>query len=148
MTLERLGNIVLAIDPEAEFRGNSVELTIDDVSILIITDTRADRMRAMAPIRSAEGLEPDQLLRLMQANFDSALDARYAVAQGQVWGVFIHPLSPLQKDQLLSGLVQTINLAKTFGTTYSGGAMVFGGGDSNQIYRDLLEELRKKGEDI
>lgn len=148
MTLSRLGNIILAIDPEAQFRGNAVELTIDDVPILIVIDTRADRMRAMVPIRSAEGLEPDELLRLMQANFDSALDARYAVAQGRVWGVFIHPLSPLQKDQLLSGLVQTVNLANTFGAEYSGGAMVFGGGDSNQIYRDLLEDLRRLGEDI
>ena len=148
MTLSRLGNIILAIDSEAQFRGNAVELTIDDILVLIVTDTRADRMRAMVPIRSAEGLEPDELQRLMQANFDSALDARYAVAQGRVWGVFIHPLSPLQKDQLLSGLVQTVNLAKTYGTAYSGGATVFGGGDSNQIYRDLLEELQKKGEDI
>lgn len=148
MTLSRLGNIILAIDPEAEFRGNAVELVIDDISVLIVTDTRADRMRVLVPIRSAEGLEPDELQRLMQANFDSALDARYAMAKGRLWGVFIHPLSPLQKDQLLSGLVQTVNLAKTFGTAYSGGAMVFGGGDSNQIYRDLLEELQRKGEDI
>ncbi|MCF6233638.1 MAG: hypothetical protein L3J36_11170 [Rhodobacteraceae bacterium] len=148
MTLSRLGNIILAIDPEAKFRGNAVELTIDDVPVLIVIDTRADRMRAMVPIRSAEGLEPDKLLRLMQANFDSALDARYAVAQGRLWGVFIHPLSPLQKDQLLSALVQTVGLARTFGTTYSGGANVFGGGDSNQIYRDLLEELQQRGEVI
>jgi hypothetical protein len=148
MTLSRLGNIILAIDPEAEFRGKAVELTIDDVLILIVTDTSADRMRAMVPIRAVEELKPGQLLRLMQANFDSALDARYAVAQGRLWGVFIHPFSPLQKDQLLSGLVQTVSLAKTFGTAYSGGAMVFGGGDSNQIYRDLLEELQRKGEDI
>ena len=148
MTLERLGKIVKAIDPEARFRGNSVELTIDDVPLLIVTDVRADRMRAMVPIRAADGLEPEELKRLMQANFDSALDARYAVAQGRLWGVFIHPLSPLQKDQLLSGLVQTVNLAQSYGTSYSGGALVFGGGDSNRIYRNLLEELQRKGEDI
>ena len=52
----------------------------------MIADPRADRMRAMVPIRSADALEQDELLRLMQANFDSALDARYAVAQGRLWG--------------------------------------------------------------
>ena len=87
-------------------------------------------------------------MRLMQANFDSALDARYAVAQGRLWGVFIHPLSPLEKDQLLSAFVQTINIARTYGQTYSGGATVFGGGDSNGLYQELLEELLKKGEEI
>lgn len=148
MTFERLGEIVLTIDPEAQSLGAGFQFTIDDIPILLITDPGADRMRAMVPIRSAAGLEPEELLRLMQANFDTALDARYAVAQGRLWGVFIHPLSPLQQDQLLSGLVQVVNVAKTYGTLYSGGAQHFGGGDSNQLYRELLDRLKDKGQDI
>ncbi|THH37155.1 hypothetical protein E4Z66_09510 [Aliishimia ponticola] len=146
MTFARLAAIVTAVDPEARVFGNGVEFTLDDIPIIVVADIRADRMRAMVPIRSAEGLSPDELMRLMQANFDSALDARYAVAQGRLWGVFIHPLSPLEREQFLSGLVQTINLARTYGSAYSGGAMIFGGGDTNDIYRGLLEELLKKGE--
>ena len=87
-------------------------------------------------------------MRLMQANFDTALDARYAVAQGRLWGVFIHPLSPLEHDQFLSGLAQTVNLALSYGQSYSGGASVFGGGDSNGIYQNLLEELRRRGQEL
>lgn len=143
MTLERLANIILAIDEEAQLRGGTIEFTIQDIPVLVVTDPRADRMRAMVPIRSAEGLETEELLRLMQANFDTALDARYAVAQGRLWGVFIHPLAALEQDQLLSALVQTVNVARTYGQTYSGGAQVFGGGDSNEIYQELLDELRK-----
>ena len=105
-------------------------------------------MRAMVPIRAADGLDPEELMRLMQANFDTALDARYAVARGRLWGVFIHPLSPLQKTQFLSGLAQTVSVAQTYGTAYSGGALSYGGGDSHGIYRELLEELQKKGEEI
>ena len=142
MTLSRMAEIILAIDPDARSRGAAFELTIDDVPVLVVTDPRADRMRAMVPIRSAEGMTAEELNRLMQANFDAALDARYAV------GVFIHPLSPLEKDQFLSGLVQTVTVAKTYGTTFSGGAAVFGGGDSNGIYEGLLEELRKKGQEL
>ena len=114
--------------------------------MIVIADPVADRMRAMVPIRTAEGLDAEELMRLMQANFDSALDARYAVAQGRLWGIFIHPLSSLQKDQLISALVQTINVARTYGQSYSGGALTFGGGDSNGIYRELFEELQKRGE--
>jgi hypothetical protein len=148
MTVQRMGEIILAIDPEARNQGPAFELTVDDVPVLIITDARADRMRAMVPIRSADEIEPAEMQRLMQANFDSALDARYAVAQGRLWGVFIHPLSPLQKDQFLSGIAQTVNVAKTYGTLYSGGAQVFGGGDSNGLYQKLFEDLKKKGEEI
>ncbi|MGH1575685.1 hypothetical protein [Planktotalea sp.] len=146
MTGVRMGAILQAIDPDAVSRGAMTELTIDDVPIMVIVDERADRMRAMVPIRSAEGIEPEELQRMMQTNFDTALDARYAIAQGRVWGVFIHPLSPLKRRQLLSGLIQTVNLARSYGQTYTGGAQHFGGGDSNGIYRELLEELLEKGE--
>lgn len=146
MTLQRLAEIVQALDPQVVARGPALEFTLDDIPVIVIADARADRMRAMVPIASADGLGPDDLMRMMQANFDAALDARYAVANGRLWGVFIHPLSPLEKDQFLSGLVQTITVAKTYGTGYTGGAAVFGGGDSNGIYQNLFEELRKKGE--
>ncbi len=148
MSIERMAEILTALDPELLRNGPSFQLTLADIPVLVISDPQADRMRAMVPIRSADGLEPDELMRLMQANFDTALDARYAVAQGRLWGVFIHPLSPLKREQLISGLVQTINVARTYGQSYSGGAQVFGGGDSNDIYRQLLEELLKKGQEL
>ena len=130
MTMVRMAQIIRAIDPEAQAAGNAIQFVIDDIPLFVVADPVADRMRAMVPIRSADGLAADELMRLMQANFDTALDARYAVAQGRLWGVFIHPLSPLEKDQLLSAFVQTINVARTYGQTYSGGALSYGGGDS------------------
>ncbi|WP_439143955.1 hypothetical protein [Planktotalea sp.] len=148
MTGERIEAILKAIDGEAVTRGIATELTIDDVPIMVIVDEPSDRMRAMVPIRSAEGIAPEELQRMMQANFDTALDARYAVAQGRVWGVYIHPLAALQREQLVSGLIQTVNLARSYGQAYTGGAQHFGGGDSNGIYRELLEELLKKGEEL
>jgi hypothetical protein len=148
MTLPRLSEIILSIDPDARAFGNAFEFTLEDIPVIVITDPRADRMRAMVPIRSADGIEKDELMRLMQANFDAALDARYAVAQGRLWGVFIHPLSPLERKQFLSGIVQTINVARTYGSAYSGGAMVFGGGDSNGLYQELFEDLLKKGQEL
>lgn len=148
MTLERMGAIVQAIDPEAQVFATGFQLTIEDIPVIIVSDPAADRMRAMVPIRSAQGLEPGELMRLMQANFDTALDARYAVANGRLWGAFIHPLSPLEREQFISALIQTVNLARTYGTLYSGGAQTFGGGDSNGLYQDLFSELLRKGEDI
>ncbi|MEM6305428.1 MAG: hypothetical protein AAF744_11945 [Pseudomonadota bacterium] len=148
MTMQRLGQIILSLDPDALRRGPAVEFTLDDIPVIVIADPSADRMRAMVPIASADGLTPDDLMRMMQANFDAALDARYAVANGRLWGVFIHPLSPLEKDQFISGLVQTITVARTYGSGYTGGAAIFGGGDSNRIYQELFEELKKRGQEL
>ena len=148
MTYERLGKIIFALDPEAQPFGPGFELTVADMTMLIVTDTVADRMRAMVAIGSVAELSPEDLQRMMQANFDSTLDARYAIANGTLWAVFIHPLSPLKKDQLISGLAQTVNIARTYGTLYTGGALEFGGGDSHDLQRELIEELLKKGEEI
>jgi hypothetical protein len=148
MTLSRMAEIVFAIDPDAQSQGTRFTLTIEDVPMLIITDPVADRMRAMVPIRAAADMTPEEVARVLQANFDTALDARYAIARGQLWGIFIHPLSPLKKDQLISGLGQTVNIARTYGTLFSGGAMNFGGGDSVPLQRQLIDKLLKKGEEI
>lgn len=148
MTMARMAEIVLALDENARPSGNGFEFTIDDVPVLIITDVAANRMRAMVPIASAEGMTPEELRRAMQANFDSALDARYAVARGRLWGVFIHPLRELERDQLISGIAQTVNVAQTYGGLYTSGAAQFGAGDSSGLQAQLLQRLLDKGEDI
>jgi hypothetical protein len=148
MTPERLAAILLAVDPEAAPAGSGVSLTIADVPVLVVFDVAANRMRAMVPVASAAGLTEADLMRMMQANFDTALDARYAVANDRLWSVFIHPLRELQREQLISGLAQTVTLARTYGTLYSGGAQVFGGGDSSGLYRELLDDLRDRGQEL
>jgi hypothetical protein len=76
MTLARLAGIVKAIDADVVAQGPTLQFSIDDIPVIIVADAAADRMRAMIPIASAEGLSAEDLLRLMQANFDTALDAR------------------------------------------------------------------------
>ena len=148
MDLDLMENVLGALDPNVERAGAAFRLTVEDVPVLIVTDARADRMRAMVPIRSAEGVSDADMLRMMQANFDSALDARYAVAEGRVWAVFIHPLSPLRPEQLISGIGQTVNTALSYGTLFSSGAGQFGRGDSAGEQRKLLERLQERGRDI
>lgn len=148
MTLERLDAIIRALDPEAQTNGTAWQLRVNEVTVLIVTDEAADRMRAITPVRRAEEITPEEMTRLMQANFDSALDARYAIAKEILWSAFIHPLKPLEKNQLISGIGQVVNLAQSYGTLYSGGALQYGGGDSGALQRALIDELLRKGEEI
>lgn len=144
----RLRDAVRRIDPGAEFFDAGATFRVAGAPVTLVYDINADRMRLMAPVRDLETVDPDELLRMMQANFDSALDARYAVARGVVWAAFIHPLSTLSGEEFGSGLGQTVNLVASFGSTYSSGAIVFGGGDSADQQRALIEELQEKSRDI
>ncbi|WP_120501106.1 type III secretion system chaperone [Roseovarius sp. EL26] len=148
MTLERMNQIITTLDPGAQTNGKLWQLTIAETELLIVTDPDSDRMRILSPIQNADEVSSDKLNRMMQANFDTALDARYALAKGTLWSTYIHPLSPLEKDQLISGIGQVVNLVKTYGTLYSGGALQYGGGDSAPLQRQLIDDLLKKGEEI
>lgn len=148
MTFEEMVAIVQTIDEEAEVRGSAMRLTIAEVKVTVITDPKNNRMRAFVPIQSLDGVNQQLLYRLLQANFDSALDARYAIAQEHILSVFIHPLKELKKEQFIEGLGQVVNLVKTYGTAFTSGGMTFGGGDSRNLHRKLIDELLKKGEQI
>lgn len=146
MTAERLGELVLRIDSEAQQNGPAWQFVVDGFETILVYDVDADRMRVMTPINDADALPAEELVRLMQANFDSALDARYAIANDILWGVFIHPLSSLTDSEFLLGVGQTVNVAATFGKSYSSGMFIFGGGDSQELEQErqrLLEELEE-----
>ena len=145
MTPARLGELILAVDENAVFDEPTWVFSVENLEVIVVYDEDADRMRIIIPIGPATGIPEAELLRLMQANFDSALDARYAIARDTLWGAFIHPLSELSDDEFLTALGETANIVLTYGTTYSSGLMIFGGGDSAEIQRrQLIDELRNK----
>ncbi|MEM8649092.1 MAG: hypothetical protein AAGF54_01030 [Pseudomonadota bacterium] len=148
MTLARMHEIVKSLDENAVINDRVMQLTVSGISVVIITSPNSNRMRAIAPVRSLDGVDNQDLYRMLQANFDSALDARYSIAKGQIVSAFIHPLKELDKNELISGIGQVVNLVLSYGTTYTSGAMTFGGGDSRQLHRKLIEDLLKKGEEI
>ncbi|WP_158657866.1 hypothetical protein [Agarilytica rhodophyticola] len=148
MNNAKLQSIIEKIDEKYQGRPGFWQLTIEGVGIQIVTDENADRMRIMAPILKVDNLNKEELLRLMQANFDSALDSRYAIANGILWGTFIHPLSSLTTKDFIMGLGQTVNVVISYGSTYSSGALVFGGGDSGELQRELMQRLKRLSDAI
>lgn len=147
MTLTRIDEILRRLDENVKApQPGSWQLTISERPVIIVTDMINNRMRIISPISKTEGMPEALLKRLMQANFDTALDARYAIAKGVLWATYIHPLRALHDRQFISAIGQTVNLALTFGSTFSSGGMSFGGGDSRDIIRkQLIEKLMKKG---
>ena len=133
------------INKDIKRDGNVWTFEIAKRQVIVITDPIAERMRILVPVIEADKLDAIMLKRLMQANFDSALDARYAVAQDLLWGVYIHPLVSLNEKDFISGLSQALKVVENFGGSYSSGAIIFGGGDSTSIQTEqLLEQLQQQ----
>lgn len=103
-----------------------VEYDFKGLPLILITDENANRMRIMAGVVEQSKLKEEDLLTLMEANFDRALDAKYALSNGVLWSVFAHPLKELQKDQLIDALYQVRNLVATYGSSYQSTNLQYG----------------------
>ena len=126
-------------DPQPEDRSSEESSSEDQKSpgvgnrlpgvILVLTDERADRMRIMMPIRAFDPNRVEDLrlaLIALHANYDRALDARYAIQDRVLWSVFIHPLGSLTAADLENALNQVQTLRTNTGTTYSSSDLLFG----------------------
>jgi len=133
MTPQKMAEIVLSLDRNAQIDGNQFVFDVNDRQLIIVFDTHADRMRCMSPIVQVSDVPETLHLRMLQANFDSVLDCRYAVANDLIWSAFLHPLGSLTEADLRSAISQVMTAAETFGGSYSSGALIFGGGDTDHI---------------
>jgi len=106
------------------------KLMYKEIPMLCVTDETNNRMRIISPITESGNLDKDLLLDSMTANFHSALDVKYAISNGILWSVYIHPLKELTNEQVESAISQVYYAAKTFGTTFTSTALIFGGGNA------------------
>ena len=97
-----------------------------DRVIIVVTDESHNRMRIITPVVAVTDLDDSDWPAIMSANFDRALDARYAINGDYLWSAFIHPLAELKDNQFVDALQQVVTLANNFGTTFSSGNLYFG----------------------
>lgn len=82
-------------------------------------------MRIISPITEVTEISSEQILKCMEANFHTALDTKYAISNGVLWSVFIHPLKELSQKQVIDAISQVYSSVRTFGTTYSSSNLIF-----------------------
>jgi hypothetical protein len=106
-------------------------LQYEDIPIHIIADLKSDRLCVMSPIPDQDLTDPTLLFRLLRANFETAIDARYSIWQGTLYALFLHPLASVAPDQFVDAMEQVVTLVKTTGTTFSSTDLRFGGDSSH-----------------
>ena len=128
MSNQRLDGLIRQITSDVEGQLGFWQFTVDGRDIMVITDETHNRMRIMSPVAPQDKLDKDELTRLLEANFGSALDAKYALRDETLWSVFTHPLGELSEEQFLDCVAQVANLANNFGSSYASSNLIFGGG--------------------
>ena len=126
MTIPLLQGLLKEVAQDLKGESGQWRFTYGGIDMAILTSVAHDRMRIIAPIGPETDVTDQQRQRMLAANFHSALDARYATSNGMVYAAYLHPLSPLQRDEVRSALHQVAQLVKTFGTTYSSSDLSFG----------------------
>ena len=129
MTNKKLDDLIRQITSDVVGQMGNWQFLINKRDILVITDERHNRMRIMSPVTTQDRLNEAELTRLLEANFSSALDAKYALRDQTLWSVFTHPLGELSDEQFLDCVAQVANLANNFGQSYASGNLFFGAGE-------------------
>ncbi|MEM9056470.1 MAG: hypothetical protein AAGD86_03275 [Pseudomonadota bacterium] len=144
MSAERLDELYRSLGDNVVSSNNVWSFSFAGVGITSVISVRYDRMRIMAPIIAIDEVSPQQKDRMLVANYESALDARYGVNDGILYAAFIHPLSTLDDQSVASALRQVATLAATFGSQYTSGELDFigpGGRDSTGDDDDKRDEI-------
>jgi len=125
MTTAAISKLLESYLTDLEGQGGFWRGIRDEVPVYVFSDDQNDRMRLMAPIGELREQDPAILQVLLQANYDRALDAKYALRGLEVWAVCVHPLATLAPDDFASFIEQVVKLVKNTGTTYASSDLVF-----------------------
>lgn len=125
MTNESLEKILYVLSDSIQGKTGQWQFTIHNRVFICITDEYHNRMRIITPIIEQDKLAYSELIRVLDANFHTVLDVKYALSDKILWSVFIHPLKELSKNQVISAVEQVYAAAATYGTTYTSTNLVF-----------------------
>lgn len=125
MTNDKLGKIIYVLADTVVGDLGNWQFVIEDRLFVCITDENNNRMRIMTPIIEQKELSAEDMVKVMEANFHTALDARYALSNELLWSCFIHPLKELGKEEVISAISQVRMAALTYGTTYTSSELIF-----------------------
>ena len=133
MTHSTLGRLLERLLEEMEGSDGFWHGQRDDVTVYVVSDLEHDRMRIMSPIGELRVNDSGFLSILLQANFDRALDAKYALRKKELWSVFMHPLSTVVPDDLGLYIDQVVRLVKNTGSTYASSDLIFGVSEDERL---------------
>lgn len=126
MDNQQIGEIIKENAFEIEGEAGAWQMIYQERILLVLTDETNNRMRIFTPVVDESDINEQEMRKMLQANFHSALDAKYSLYNGFVISTYTHPLRELTKPQFVDAMNQVVRLADTFGSTYSSTELIFG----------------------
>ncbi len=128
MTNQIMGRILKEKVEHMEGVPGNWQMLYQDRLVFILTDETNNRMRIFTPFIEIDSLQAGEADKLLEANFHSALDAKYCFFEGLAMSVYTHPLRELTKEQFEDALLQVVTLAHTFRGSFSSTDLIFSPG--------------------
>ncbi len=144
MSNDRMSEILERETDDVTGEAGFWEVEYRDHMLLVVTDVANNRMRIFTPVIEEREVEREVLITMLEANFHSALDAKYSIYEGFVISVFTHPMKELTSFQFIDAMQQVVNLANNFGTTYSSTDLFFGGDQEETKEKRINQSPSKK----
>lgn len=101
----RFGSEVQISEPD------SWQVELDYLRLLVLLSEDQSWLRALVSITTAQEAQP-YLEQLLEANFDTTQETRYAFYQGVLWGVFHHSLETLTVPDFERAIAQLLAIQK------------------------------------
>jgi hypothetical protein len=98
---ELFGAAVQSSEPE------SWQIEMDHLRLLVLLSEDRSWLRSLISIAPAHEAQT-YLEQLLEANFDETLEARYALYQNVLWGVFQHSLESLTVDDFRGAIARLV----------------------------------------
>jgi len=116
--------------------------------LFIVTDEVKNRMRIFTPIIEEKDMENGDIRQMLEANFHSALDAKYCTYEGFVISVYNHPLEELSEQQLIDAMRQVVTLADNYGSSFSSTNVIFGDDDEIEEIQEEQQTPKKVNQKV
>jgi hypothetical protein len=136
MTIDELAELLAQTTDEFRQSPTHWQFIHDGIPMACLTDPGYDRMRIIAPITELSELDDATKDAVIEANFHTALDARYGSSNGLLFAAFLHPLSSLEDALARSALDQVASLVHTFGSHFTSGSIEFSSGSEYEVDDD------------
>lgn len=144
MNNDRLETILTIVSDSIVGQQGSWQFKINERMFMCITDENHNRMRIMSPIVEQNKLTQEDLIHVLEANYHTALDVKYALSNDLLWSVFIHPFSELSDNQVKDAISQVYFAALTYGTSFSSTNLSFPSSKNENENQLIEKEVDKK----
>ena len=94
------------------------EVNVGRFRLIVMAHEDTDRLRVMVPIAAVDKHDNDAFKRLLEANFITTLDARYAIYSEVLWALFLGPLSATNDHVFDTACTEVLQLARNTGSSY------------------------------